>query len=200
VTAVKTLQQLPQLFRYADVEKFTGNANVFLTRALQNGLVERIARGVYVNAFLKNRPEIEEIACYLRTPSYISCEWALNRHGVILQSPVVCTVLTLSTAVGSARSLPYGGVTIEFSHLAARLFTGFEARSGFNLALPEKALLDTIYLRKTIPFRDELDLALLDRKRLNLLAKNFPGPTRKLVQELISPAEHIALISRILHH
>ncbi|MDP2838851.1 MAG: type IV toxin-antitoxin system AbiEi family antitoxin domain-containing protein [Syntrophales bacterium] len=56
MTAVKTLQQLPQLFRYADVEKFTGNANVFLTRALQNGLVERIARGIYVNAFLKNRP------------------------------------------------------------------------------------------------------------------------------------------------
>jgi hypothetical protein len=45
VTALKILQQLPQLFRYADVEKFTGSANVFLTRALQNGLVERIARG-----------------------------------------------------------------------------------------------------------------------------------------------------------
>src|SRR5665647_1551976 len=78
--------------RYADVEKFTGNANVFLTRALQNGLVERIARGVYVNAFLKNRPAIEEVACFLRTPSYISCEWALNHHGILLQSPVVCTV------------------------------------------------------------------------------------------------------------
>jgi hypothetical protein len=146
---------------------------------------------VYVNAFLKNRPEIEDVACYLRTPSYISCEWALNRHGVLLQAPVVCTVLTLSTAVGSARNLPYGGVTIEFSHLAARLFTGFETRSGFNLALPEKALLDTIYLRKAIPFRDELDLALLDGRRLNLLANNFPGPTRKLVRELISPAKHV---------
>ena len=74
--------------------------------------------GVYVNVFLKNRPEIEEVACFLRTPSYISCEWALNRHGILLQSPVVCTVLTLSTAVGSARNVQYGGVTIEFSHLA----------------------------------------------------------------------------------
>jgi predicted transcriptional regulator of viral defense system len=172
VTTVKILQQLPQLFRYADVEKFTGNANVFLTRALQNGLVERIARGVYVNAFLKNRPEIEEVACFLRTPSYISCEWALNRHGILLQSPVVCTVLTLSTAVGSARNVQYGGVTIEFSHLAPRLFTGFETRAGFNLAL----------LRKAIPFRDELELALLDRKRLDQMAKDFPGPTRKLAQ------------------
>jgi predicted transcriptional regulator of viral defense system len=184
MTAVKTLQQLPQLFRYADVEKFTGNANVFLTRALQNGLVERIVRGVYVNAFLKNRPKIEEVACFLRTPSYISCEWALNRHGILLQSPVVCTVLTLSTAVGSARNVQYGGVTIEFSHLAPRLFTGFETRDGFNLALPEKALLDTIYLRKAIPFRDELELALLDRKRLDRMAKDFPGPTRKLAQTI----------------
>jgi len=194
VTAVKILQQLPQLFRYADVEKFTGNANVFLTRALKSGLVERIARGVYVNAFLKNWPEIEEVACYLRTPSYISCEWALNLHGVLLQSPVVCTVLTLSTAVGSARNLPYGGVTIEFSHLAARLFTGFETRGGFNLALPEKALLDTIYLRKSIPLRDELDLALLDRQRLDLLANNFPQPTRKLLQELIPPADRAGAV------
>jgi len=187
VTSVKILQQLPQLFRYADVEKFTGNANVFLTRALKSGMVGRIARGVYVNAFLKNRPEIEEVACFLRTPSYISCEWALNRHGVLLQSPVVCTVLTLSTAVGSARNIEYGGVTIEFSHLAARLFTGFETRDGFNLALPEKALLDTIYLRKAIPFRDELDLDLLDKRRLDRLAKDFPGQTRKLVHELIFP-------------
>jgi predicted transcriptional regulator of viral defense system len=183
MTAVKILQQLPQLFRYADVEKFTGNANVFLTRALQNGLVERIARGVYINAFLKNRPEVEEVACFLRTPSYISCEWALNLHGILLQSPLVCTLLTLSTAVGSARNVQYSGVTIEFSHLAAHLFTGFEARDGFNLALPEKALLDTIYLRKTIPFRDELELASLDRRRLERLANPFPMQTRKLVHE-----------------
>jgi hypothetical protein len=184
VIAVKILQQLPQLFRYADVQKFTGNANVFLTRALKAGLVERIAKGVYVNVFLKNRPEIEEAACFLRTPSYISCEWALNRHGIILQAPVVCTVLTLSTAVGAARNVAYGGATIEFSHLAPRLFTGFEIRAGFNLALPEKALLDTIYLRKTIPFHDELDISLLDGRRLQRMANDFPASTRALLQIL----------------
>jgi predicted transcriptional regulator of viral defense system len=185
VTSLKILRQLPQLFRYADVEKFTGSANVFLTRALKRGLIGRIARGVYVNDFLKNRPEIEEVACFLRTPSYISCEWALNRHGLLLQSPVVCTVLTLSTAVGSSRNLEYGGITIEFSHIAARLFTGFETRSGYNLAFPEKALLDTIYLRKAIPFRDELNLELLDRRKLELLADLYPVQTGKLARELI---------------
>jgi len=184
VNAMKILRQLPQLFRYADVEKFTGNANVFLTRALKGGLVERIVRGVYINAFLKNRPGIEEVACFLRTPSYVSCEWALNRHGILMQSPAVCTVLTLSTAVGAARNLEYGGATLEFSHLAARLFTGFDMRDGFNLALPEKALLDTIYLRKAIPFRDELDLTLLNKERLDRLASDFPEKTRKLLLSL----------------
>ncbi|MBU0482829.1 MAG: hypothetical protein KKG47_17180, partial [Proteobacteria bacterium] len=59
-----------------------------------------------------------------------------------------------------------------------------ETRDGFNLALPEKALLDTIYLRKVIPFRDELDLSLLDRQRLDQMANDFPGPTRKLAQSI----------------
>ena len=27
-------------------------------------------------------------------PSYISCEWALNHHGIRLQAPTVCTSLT----------------------------------------------------------------------------------------------------------
>ena len=64
----------------------------------------------------------------------------------------------------------------------------FDRHGGDGGADPARgnALLDTIYLRKAIPFRDELDLALPDRRRLNLLAKNFPGPTGKLVRELIS--------------
>ncbi len=186
MTAVKILQQLPQLFHYADVQKFSGNANVFLTRALQGGMVERIAKGVYVNSFLKGYPAIEEVGCFLRTPSYISCEWALNRHGVLIQSPAVCTVLTLGTAVGAGRNLFWRGATIEFSHIACRLFSGYEPRDGFNLALPEKALLDTIYLRKSIPFRDELDMELLDKKRLARLAESFPVATGRLVKELAS--------------
>ncbi|HCO77875.1 MAG TPA: hypothetical protein DIT50_06935 [Rhodocyclaceae bacterium] len=185
MTSVRILQQLPQLFRYADVQKFTGNANVFLTRALRNGMVERVAKGVYVNLLLKDRPGIEEVACFLRSPSYISCEWALNRHGILTQSPTVCTVVTLSTAVGAERNLSWRRVTLEFSHVADRLFNGFETREGFNLALPEKALLDTIYLRKTVPLPDELEISLLDRKRLNRMAEEFPRKTREMADDLI---------------
>jgi len=186
VMSVTILRQLPSLFRHADVRKFTGNANVFLTRALAKGFVERVARGVYINALREKRPGIEEVGCFLRTPSYVSCEWALNRHGVLLQAPVVCTVLTLGTAVGETRNLTYDGVTIEFSRISPRLFTGFETLTGYNLALPEKALLDVIHLRKTIPFRDELELDTLDSARLKEFAEAFSAPTRRLAADLLA--------------
>jgi len=190
MTALTILKQLPLLFRYADVEKFTGNANVFLTRALARGLVERIARGVYMNSLRDGRPSVEEVACFLRTPSYVSCEWALNRHGVLLQAPLVCTVLTLDTAVGARRNIMFGGVTIEFSHIAARLFCGFETREGYNLAVPEKALLDTIHLRKAIPFQDELEMDILNMERLRQFAKEYAAPTRQMVAKLTALHEN----------
>ena len=186
MTSLEILRQLPSLFRYADVEKFTGNANVFLTRAQSKSLVTRIAGGFYLNALREPAPGIEEIACFLRTPSYISCEWALNRHGLILQSPVVCTVLTLDTAVGAARNIRFGGITIEFSRIAPRLFNGFETRDGFNMALPEKALLDTIYLRQHIPFADELDLDNIQKDKLMSLSDLFPAIVRKRLEAMLA--------------
>lgn len=179
MTSVSILRQLPPLFRYADVAKFTSNANVFLTRAQAKGLVERVARGIYINALREARPGIEELACFLRTPSYVSCEWALNRHGVILQSPAVCTVLTLQAAVGRSRNIAVGDVTVEFSRIAPRLFTGYEGKDGYNLALPEKALLDTIHLRKHVPFQDELDLDAIDKDKLARMAEPFSMAVKK---------------------
>jgi len=184
MTTLEILHQIPQLFRYADVQKFTRHGNVFLTRSLRKNLISRISRGVYINSFLKDFPPVEEVACFLRTPSYISCEWAMNRHGLLIQVPKVCTVITLSTAVGSTRRLSYRGVLIEFSRIATDLFGGYESREGFNLAFPEKALLDAIYLRKAIPFFDELETDLLDRKRLNELSAHYPVKTRQLLKEL----------------
>lgn len=179
------LQSLPVLFRSADLLKFTGNANVFLTRALQRGLITRLTRGVYVNTWLKGEPSLEEAACFVRTPSYISAEWALHLHGIIIQAPSVCTVLTLSTAVGVTRNLAWRGVDIEYSHLSERLYFGFEPREGFNLALPEKALLDCIYYRKTVPFADELEIEELDTTRLREMAQPFPARVRKMVEKLV---------------
>ncbi|MCX5826693.1 MAG: hypothetical protein NTV58_01650 [Deltaproteobacteria bacterium] len=178
------LQALPRLFRSADLYKFTGNANVFLTRACQRGLITRLTKGVYINVRMKGEAPLEEAACFVRTPSYISAEWALHLHGIIIQAPTVCTVLTLSTAVGITRNLVYQGVAIEYSHLSDRLYFGFESRDGFNLALPEKALLDTLYYRRGAPFADEMDLDELDIDLLREMSKSFPLRVRELVPKM----------------
>lgn len=185
MSAIEILQALPALFRSADLLKFTGNANVFLTRALERGHVIRLTRGVYVNSRMKAEPSLEEAACFVRTPSYISAEWALHRHGIILQAPTVCTVVTLSTAVGVTRNLSWRGVTIEYSHIADRLYFGFAAQDGFNLATPEKALLDCIYYRTSVPFEDELELEGLDTGRLQEMALSFPLRVREAVEKLL---------------
>ena len=184
MNTIDILQALPALFRSADLLKFSGNANVFLTRALARGYVTRLTRGVYVNSRLKTEPSLEEAACFVRTPSYVSAEWALHKHGVITQVPTVCTVVTLSTAVGITRNLDWRGVAIEYSHISDRLYFGFEARDGFNLAMPEKALLDCIYYRNAAPFEGELELEGVDLKRLHEMAQSFPVRVRAMIGRL----------------
>lgn len=181
IKTIEVLRFIPALFRYADVAKLVSNPNVFLTRALKAGYVTRIIRGVYYNTF-KDTPKIEEVACFLKAPSYISCEWALNEHGVILQVPVVCSVITLGTSVGKRNKVKYKGVVIEYSKISEKLFWGYEVKEGLNIATPEKAMLDTVYLRGYIPFMDELELENLNVKQLIKSAKLFPKSVQKKVE------------------
>jgi hypothetical protein len=104
----------------------------------------------------------------------VTCEWALNYHGISLQLPVVCTAATLSTAVGKQRSIHYQGITIEFSRMAPALFFGFASMECFHMATPEKALLDTLHLRKSLPTPDELELDNIDLDALKEMARKFP--------------------------
>ena len=48
-----------------------------------------------------------------------------------------------------------------------------------NFATPEKALLDLLYLRGQIPFRDELELGDLDLEKLQEFSQKFPKTVQK---------------------
>jgi predicted transcriptional regulator of viral defense system len=183
-TAIKRLKGLPNLFRTQDAEKVSPHTGMFLSRALQNGLIHRLTRGNYINSFLYGFPRIEEVACFLKPPAYISCEWALNYYGISLQSPLMCTVITLSTAVGKKRNFDYQGITIEFSRISPSLFTGFIYYERFYMASPEKAILDTIYYRRSIPAQDELNLDEVDSQKLLKLVDRYPSYVSKILLSL----------------
>lgn len=173
-STLKRLKLLPVLFRKQDAEKVTPYTGTFLSRAVKKGLIYRINRGNYINSFLYKFPGVEEVACFVKMPAYISCEWALNYHGISLQSPFVCTVITLSTSVGKKRNIQYQGTTIEFSRISPSLFFGFNYQDRFYMASPEKAILDTLYYRGIIPAQDELELDKVDSKLLAKMAQKYP--------------------------
>ncbi len=185
IKTVDILKELPSIFTYADAAKFSNNPNVFLVRASYCGYVKKIARGVYFNSLFGDKPRVEQIACFIRQPSYVSCEWALNYHGVILQVPVVCTVITLSASVGKRNVIKYDDNIIEYSKISEHLFWGFERIDDFNIATPEKAFMDTVYLRKRMPFFDEIEIEKLDFKKLLKISKKYPLSSQKIVNLLL---------------
>jgi hypothetical protein len=185
-TTLKRLKLLPNLFRRQDAEKVAPHTAIFLSRALKDGLIHHINRGNYINSFLYGFPALEDVACFLKPPAYITCEWALNIHGISLQAPVVCTVVTLSTSVGKKRNVQYQGITIEFSKISDRFFFGFIKRDNYYLATPEKAILDTLYYRRMIPAFDELDLDDVDYETLVKMAAEFPSTVSRAVKLLMS--------------
>jgi len=54
------------------------------------------------------------------------------------------------------------------------------------MALQEKALLDTIYLRQHIPFADELDLDNIQKDKLMSLSELFPAIVRKRLEAMLA--------------
>ena len=77
----------------------------------------------------------------------------------------------------------------EIERITPKLFSGFEVKDGYNLAQPEKALLDAVHLRKRVPFADELDFEALDREKLTRLAEAFPAAVRKRVASVVKGEE-----------
>ncbi|HEA67627.1 MAG TPA: hypothetical protein ENI07_12505 [Desulfobacterales bacterium] len=188
--AIDVLRRLPSpLFTSADVAKLVVNDNVFLHRASRKGYVKKIANRIYWNVlFSTEPPTVEQVACFARRPSYVSCEWALNHHGILLQTPTVCTTITLHAGIGKRNRIFYQDYVIEYSRIAEKLYLPEEILKLDNvlMATPEKALLDCAYLRKRVPFADELETDLLDKARLARVVAVYPAHTRKSIDICLS--------------
>lgn len=108
----------------------------------RSGIVRRLRRGLWLL-----RPDIEPFAlpAYLTAPypAYVSLWSALARHAMIEQVPRQVYVASLARTQQVRTSI--GDFSIH--HLAPELFGGYtQLDGGGHLAVPEKALFDTIYL------------------------------------------------------
>ena len=83
-------------------------------------------------------------------------------------------------------------LTISYRKISEDLYWGFEEKrtryNNYQIALPEKALLDWIYLTRQegLPTPlDEINLQFLDRQRLREFASRFPRTVEEVVNQLL---------------
>jgi len=117
-----------------------------LRRLAASGLVTRVRKGLWA---LGGSPDPFLLAEHVTAPypSYLSLQTALFRRGMIEQIPNLIYVVSL----GRGGRVKTGFATLSVHHVQPEMFGGFEtvADSGIKLALPEKALVDFLYLSPT---------------------------------------------------
>ena len=149
----EALQKIQQLgvpsFETRDVSALLrvtpANASALLSRLATRGFVRRLARGRWSIGAQSNREQLaEQIAA--PSPSYVSLQSALFRHGLIEQVPEVLYAVTL----GRARRVRTPSGTVSLHRMSPALFGGYEITDdGTKVATAEKALFDLLYLGPT---------------------------------------------------
>lgn len=123
------------------------NASRDLARLEEEGMVTKVRRGLWA---IPNHPDFSPYAVVPRLFSgdeegYVSLLSALNLHGMIEQIPRVIHVM--ATTQRGDLATPVGHY--EFHQIQSELFDGFGPYRGignFDIATPEKAFFDTLYL------------------------------------------------------
>ena len=158
-----------------------------LRRYEARGLVEHISNKIYINRLNQNFTP-RELVNFLRTDSYISLESALVDQGVTSQSPAILTCVT----TGYPKTFRSPSLTISYRKISKDLYWGFEERqtryNSYQIALPEKALLDWIYLNRQegLPTPlDEINVQFLDHRRFREFAEKFPRTVREVANQLL---------------
>lgn len=160
----------------ADLEKILGYRSrqtllVVLHRLVREGVLTRMRRGIYRVSI--HSVEGAHLANLLYTPSYLSFESALSRYGILSQIPYAMTLATTRRS----KKMTLDGTAVEYRQLREDLFFGHRLEKGLDIAEPEKALLDALYLVKRGKLSlalEELDLSGLSLKKLDSYGSRFP--------------------------
>jgi len=170
----------------ADLQKILGYKSrqtllVVLHRLVSQGVLARMRRGIYRVSI--NTVEGALLANLLYRPSYLSFDSALSRYGILSQIPYTITLATTRRS----KKVTLDGAAVEYRQLRGDLFFGHRIEGGLDIAEPEKALLDALYLMKRGKLSlalKELDLSGLSRGKLDSYGARFPCYVRAALAEL----------------
>ncbi|NIQ04464.1 MAG: hypothetical protein GWO20_01660 [Candidatus Korarchaeota archaeon] len=160
----------------------TRKLNKLLYYMEKKGDIERVMKGVYTVT-----DDEKVIATGVYHPSYISLYSALFIEGVFEQVPKRLHVVT-STVYG-VRDLNYQDASIRFYKITPKLFFGYKWREEnefpYPLAIPEKAVLDTLYLGFTLDI-GTLHWEDLDQTLVHQFVSLYPKSVKKKLNVYLS--------------
>lgn len=134
---VFTFNELGLLLGETDSNRLKQKVNYFVRRQR----LLNIRKGIYA----KKDYNPEELACKINTPSYLSLEYVLLKAGAVFQYSGTLTVVSYLS-----RNLEVNGHSIQFRRIRESILadtSGIERLAeGINIAEPERAFLDLLYL------------------------------------------------------
>ena len=170
---VFTVSELKMLFKIAN----SSQINEILQTMKKQNIVKNLTYWIWA---LQDYDKLE-LASKLRSFSYISLEYVLQKNGIIFQSYE--KTITLISNNTFAKEIDW--LNFEYHKIKNGILTnplGLQYTWKYYIATPERAICDMVYLYKDISFDNILSL---DTKRLTELREIYPSTTALLINKLI---------------
>jgi len=154
------------------------SARTAASRLVRRGVLKRLCRDLFVLAGRKY--SLFSLANALYQPSVVSLETALNYWGLIVQDPQII----FSVGLGSYRN-QVDRTDFIYRQINPSLFRfGQKKIEDFFITEPEKALLDTLYMKSKgladlLP--EDVDMEKIDTERLEYYALPYPAIVKKMM-------------------
>lgn len=140
------------VFRLKDIAILVGeesfqSLNKKLNYYVQSGKLENPRKGIYAKPVYN----IEELACTIFSPSYISLEYVLQKAGIVFQFDSRITSVSYLS-----RDVEVGNQQFVFRKIKGSALVNtlgiIRQTNHINIASPERAFLDLLYLEKDYYF------------------------------------------------
>jgi len=174
----RTVFRIMDIALLLNIEKAT-TLRKKLNYYVQTGKLLNPRKGFYAKEGYKP----EELACLLYPPTYISLEYVLQRAGVIFQYDSAITNVSYLS-----RETEIDNQNFRYRQIKGEILTNTTGivlnKDNVNIATPERAFLDMLYLNKRFYFDN---LHILDKKMINKLLPVYNSQTLvKTVNNLLS--------------
>ena len=136
-----------------------------MNRLVRSELFIKIEKGKYLLS--NNNISDFTLANLIYQPSYVSFEAALNFYGILSQFPYEVSSASVKKTIRKV----FEGKIFAYTHVKKDLFWGYEKKDNILIALPEKALLDQLYIAAKGYKKINLDEYSLDRVNIVRLKK-----------------------------